>query len=114
MASSARKRTFEVQGKTSQVEARKAVPLKMTLLGREVVLDVFSLSIAEKQKWRGYLADLGQFADEADHMMALATVIIQRDDPGLTWESAKEQITWQSMLDAVAAATDAEANHPNG
>ena len=66
--------------------------LQISLLGHEVVLDVFGLTIEEKQTWRRYLADLGQFADEADHMMALATVIIQRSDPDLAWAEAKKRI----------------------
>lgn len=109
----ARKRTAAVTGKASQVEAKKATPLAIELLGHHVVLDVFSLTISEKQKWRGYIADLGQHADEADHMMALATVIIQRETD-LSWDMAKDQITWQVMLDAVAAGTPAGDNHPEG
>lgn len=111
--SEARKRSAAAKGKPIPGEGPKdKPPLQITLLGHEVVLDPFSLTIGEKQTWRRYLVDLGEYADEADHMMALATVIIQRVDPALTWETAKEQITWQVMLGAVAAGKSAETDHP--
>jgi len=107
----ARERTLAAKGKPDS----KATPLQISLLGHDVVLDPFSLTIAEKQTWRRYIADLGgETADEADYMMCLSVVMIQRRNDSLTWDEAKNRITWQMMLDAIAAGGPAEDNHPEG
>jgi len=108
--SEARKRSREAKG--TPAPAGEKPPLQITLLGHDVVLDAFDLTIDEKQTWRRYAAELGANADEADLMMALAVVLIQRADPDLTWTDAKGRVTWRMMLDAVKAGHPVEADHP--
>ncbi len=106
--SEARKRSAEAKGKPVVDKP----PLQISLLGHDVVLDAFDLTINEKQTWRRYAAELGAHADEADLMMALAVVLIQRADPELSWEVAKAKVTWRMMLDAVKAGKPAEVDLP--
>lgn len=108
--SEARRRSREAKGQTAP--SADPVPLQISLLGHEIVLDWPDLTIAEKQTWRHYTADLGEDADAADGMMALAAVFLQRADPSLTWEHLKATITSRLMLDAVKNGKPAEADHP--
>ena len=110
-----RSREAKVAREPAPAATKKPVlkePLQVTLLGHEIILSIVDLTIAEKQRVRGFEEDLGPDADVADVLAALAAIFLQRADPALTWEVVKSRVTTRMMMDAIAAGRTPEVDHP--
>lgn len=80
--------------------------VEVELNGRPMYLDVRTLSITEKHRWRRIIREhFADLADFEDTMAALALVVLQRDDPDLDPAEFFAGLTVGVLQDAVADGT---------